>query len=299
MGLTIPYKTAFVVNPAAGQGQALKVWHRIALDLKHSGQSYSLYLTEKRGDGTKLAQEASGSGAELIVGVGGDGTLNEIVNGLNISDDILGIIPTGTGNGFRRSCAIPGSWQEALSGLTKWKPRQVDIGMVNDRYFLNVVGVGFDAAVEDLASGKYQNLKGYLSYIPAFIEEIATFKYFPASISFGQNSFQEDELLLVAINNGAYYGATMCIAPQASIDDGKLDLTIVNKVGAREAAILTARALLKKPLYHEAICKETVSQIEVDSVEAVPVHCDGELIGQLPIIIELKASALKIIAPEE
>ncbi len=286
-----------MVNPTAGQGQALKVWDKIASILKQSGQDFAFYLTEKQGDGTRLAGEAARAGAELIVGVGGDGTLNEIVNGLNFSDNILGIIPTGTGNGFRRSCSIPGNWQAALSGLSQWEPRHIDLGRVNDRYFLNVVGIGFDAAVEELASGKYHNLKGYLSYIPAFIEELATFKYFPASLCFEQTSYQEDKLLLIVINNGAYYGGSMCIAPQASVDDGKLDLTIIKSIGVRETTILAARALLKKQLTHKAISKETISSIRIESDDTVPIHIDGELIGKLPITIELKASALKIMAP--
>jgi diacylglycerol kinase (ATP) len=286
-----------VVNPTAGQGKALKVWDKTASILKQSGQDFAFYLTEKQGDGTRMAGEAARAGAELIVGVGGDGTLNEIVNGLNFSDNILGIIPTGTGNGFRRSCSIPGNWQAALSGLSQWKPRYIDLGRVNDHYFLNVVGIGFDAAVEELASGKYHNLKGYLSYIPAFIEELATFKYFPAILCFEQTSHQEDKLLLIVINNGAYYGGSMCIAPQASVDDGKLDLTIIRRIGARETIILAVRALLKKQLTHKAISKETIRSIRIESDESVPIHIDGELIGKLPITIELKASTLKIMAP--
>lgn len=294
---TIPYKTAFVVNPAAGQGQAHKIWGQIASALRQSGQEYSLYLTAKRGDGTRLAKEAARAGAELIVGVGGDGTLNEIVNGMNIADNILGIIPTGTGNGFRRSCSIPGNWQAALSGLSQWKPRCIDLGRVNDHYFLNVVGIGFDAAVEELASGKYHNLKGYLSYIPAFIEELATFKNFPANLRLEHAVYQEDKLLLLVINNGAYYGGSMCIAPQASVDDGKLDLTMVRSIGARETTILAARALLRKKLSHKAISKETVHSVRIESDETVPIHIDGELHGELPVTIKLKASALKIMAP--
>lgn len=288
-----------MVNPAAGQGQALKVWDKIASILKQTGQDFAFYLTEKQGDGTRLAGQAARAGAELIVGVGGDGTLNEILNGLDFSKNILGIIPTGTGNGFRRSCGIPGNWQAALTGLSQWEPRHVDVGRVNERYFLNVVGIGFDAAVEELAFGKYKNLKGYLAYLPAFFEGLASLRFFPVNITYNGTRLDEEEALLVAINNGAYYGGAMCIAPQASVDDGNLNLTLVRKIGAAKTAVLAARAFLKKSLEGDDVQTEKVSRAIIKTAEELSVHIDGEISGSLPIIVDISPGALRILAPSK
>jgi diacylglycerol kinase (ATP) len=159
--IKFPYRTAFIINPTGGGGHAGKVWPKIANLLDKSGQPYSAYLTREQNDGTWLAAKAVEEGAELVVAVGGDGTISEVLNGIVLKETILGIIPLGTGNGFRHSTAIPGQWEEALNGLSYWSPRLVDVGRVNKSLFLNVVGIGFDAAVEQLASGKYHSLKGY------------------------------------------------------------------------------------------------------------------------------------------
>jgi len=217
--IKFPYRTAFIVNPTGGGGHAGKVWTKIARLLDKSGQPYSAYLTREQGDGTWLAAKAVEEGAELVVAVGGDGTIREVLNGIVLKETIFGIIPLGTGNGFRHSTAISGRWEEALNGLSYWSPRLVDVGRVNKSLFLNVVGIGFDAAVEQLASGKYHNLKGFLAYVPAFIEELASFKHFKAKLYYNNHDQLIKDALLVLISNGAYYGGQMCIAPQASIDD--------------------------------------------------------------------------------
>lgn len=238
-------------------------------------------------------------GAELIVGVGGDGTLNEIVNGIDLDKNILGIIPCGTGNGFRRSCAIPGRWQEALRGLNDWPPRSIDIGRVNNRYFLNVVGIGFDAATERLASGKYKNLKGYAAYLPAFFEMLASMRFFPVSIIYNGIKIDQEETLLVAINNGAYYGGAMCIAPQASVDDGNLNLTLVRKTGPAKAMVLAARAFLKKSLAGDDVQTEKVSRVIINTAKELPIHIDGEISGSLPLTVYINPGALRILAPSK
>jgi len=293
----IPYNTAFIINPAGGSGNSGRIWVRIAQQLDQSGQRYLAYFTEARGDGTRLAEQAVAAGAELVVAVGGDGTIREVINGINVNKNILGIIPLGTGNGFRRSCNIPGQWESALNGLSQWSPRVIDIGEVNGTLFLNVVGIGFDAAVENIASGKYKNLKGYLSYIAAFFKELVSFKAFHSSLVCDGTVCVESDTLLVVAANGSYYGGNMCIAPQARIDDGYLDICLIKKMKALETTFLALKVLLKKPLDHESVITKKTRQIYIYAENDVPVHIDGEVIGKMPIEIKIKPSALRVLAP--
>jgi diacylglycerol kinase (ATP) len=291
------YRTAFIVNPTGGGGHAGKVWPKITNILNANGQSYSAYLTREQGDGARLAVKAVEEGAELVVAVGGDGTIREVLNGIVLKETILGIIPLGTGNGFRHSTAIPGQWEEALNGLHYWSPRLVDVGRVNNSLFLNVVGVGFDAAVEQLASGKYQNLKGYLAYVPAFLEELASFKHFKVILRYDTHDQLVKDALLVLVSNGAYYGGQMCIAPQASIDDGKLDLTVIRNIQPAETAVLAAQALLKRPFNHDSVSLEKLTKISISADNDVPIHIDGEVVVSQSLEIEIIPKALKLLSP--
>lgn len=292
-----PYKTAFIINPTGGGGNAGKVWPKIANILDKSGQPYSAYLTREQGDGTRLAAKAVEEGAELVVAVGGDGTIREVLNGVVLEETIFGIIPLGTGNGFRHSTAIPGQWEEALNGLSYWSPRLVDVGRVNKSLFLNVVGIGLDAAVEQLASGKYHSLKGFLAYVPAFIEELTSFKHFKASLNYNNHDQLINDALLVLISNGAYYGGQMCIAPQATVDDGKLDLTVIRNIQPTETAVLAAQALLKLPFNHDSVSLEKLTKINITADNDVPIHIDGEVVVSQSIEIEIIPKALKLLAP--
>ncbi|MFU8794491.1 MAG: diacylglycerol/lipid kinase family protein [Dethiobacteria bacterium] len=295
--IKLPYKTAFVVNPAAGGGLAGRVWPVLSAWLDYSGQPYLAYFTRYQGEGITLASHAVSDGAELVVAVGGDGTLREVVNGIDIGKTIFGIIPLGTGNGFRRSCGIPGQWEQALMGLSRWSPRKIDLGIVNNSFFLNVVGIGFDAAVAEIASEKYGNIKGYLAYIAAFLEELKEFDHFSVTIEGVDLSFREEKTLLAVVANGRNYGGRFSIAPQASIDDGSLDLLLVRKGNSPETTILAVRALAGRHLGDSAVVTTSGNKFNINTDHDVPVHIDGEVIGSLPVQISVMPAALQILAP--
>jgi diacylglycerol kinase (ATP) len=295
--MKIPYKTAFVVNPTSGGGHAGKTWPLIASKLDRSGQLYKVYFTHEPGDGRVMAEKAVSEGAELVVAVGGDGTLYEVVNGIDLDKNIFAVMPLGTGNGFRRSCFLPRQWQNILEGLAFWTPRSIDIGVVNDSYFLNVLGIGFDAAVAELASEKYKIIKGYAAYVAAFFDELNVFDYFCTNIKSENWEVEQQKTLLVVIANGPYYGGGFNIAPHAVIDNGQLDLIIIRKQKKPETTILAFQALVGKHLDNAAVITAKVTDLEIDADHPVPIHIDGEVIGKLPVKIGVKPRALKILAP--
>jgi diacylglycerol kinase (ATP) len=295
--INIPYKTSFVVNPTSGAGHAGKTWPHIAEMLDQSGQQYRVYFTGGRGDGTVLAAKAVREGAELVVAVGGDGTLYEVVNGIDPDQTVFAVIPLGTGNGFRRSCALPGQWQSVLQGLSSWQPRLIDLGLINGSFFLNVAGIGFDAAVAEMAAEKYKVIKGYPAYVAAFFDELTHFDHFCARVDCAEWEIEQQNSLLVMVANGPYYGGGFNIAPQAAIDDGKLDLIIVRKLTNPETTLLAFQAMVGKHLDHSAVIATRIDRVRVEADRQVPVHIDGEVIGKLPVEIDIRPAALQILAP--
>jgi YegS/Rv2252/BmrU family lipid kinase len=295
--INIPYETAFVVNPTSGSGYAGKTWPHIAEMLDQSGQQYKVYFTRGSGDGTVLAAKAVREGAELVVAVGGDGTLFEVVNGIDPDRTVFAVIPLGTGNGFRRSCSLPGQWQAVLQGFSIWQPRLIDLGLINGSYFLNVAGIGFDAAVAEMASDKYKIIGGYTAYLIAFFDELTHFDHFSTRIECEQWEVEQENTLLVVAANGPYYGGGFTIAPQASIDDGLIDLIIIRRMNKPETTLLAFQAMVGKHLDHSAVIATKIEHVKIEADHQVPVHIDGEVIGRLPLNIGIKPGALKILAP--
>ena len=293
----IPYHTAFVVNPTAGNGRARRIWFKIESLLEKRGQHYRVYFTRKTGEGTDLAALAVSDEAELVVAVGGDGTLREVINGINLEKNILGIIPAGTGNGFIRSCGIPLNWYRALQGLASWYPRRVDLGLVNGVYFLNVVGIGFDAAVAKTAAKKNSYLKGYPAYAAAVLSQIISFKRFSCKIRCNGLCYEDDQTLLAVAANGSYYGGRLCIVPRANIDDGLLDLCLVKKRSISNLIDLGLKVIFRRHLDSSDVVKFAGSDIYMKAVQKVPVHIDGDLFDLPEVNITTKPGILRVLAP--
>lgn len=294
----ITYKTAFIINPKAGGGKTLRVWRKLEPILQAAGQPYRVYYTRFRGDGTNIAEQVRANGAELIVGIGGDGTLLEVINGLDLKKNIFGIIPAGTGNGFRRSMKISGDWHQAFLGLSLWEPQKIDLGTINGMYFINVVGFGFDAAVARQATVDNKVLKGYPAFVSAAFANLATFGSFPATVNHDDQTIEEMKTFLAVISNGRFYGGQLCIAPQARLDDGKLDLCIIRKVDPVTTTVLGLKAFFKKHLGHKALYTATCEEVTIHADASIPVHIDGEVLGSLPAKIGVAPGALQILAPQ-
>lgn len=293
----IPYHTAFVVNPAAGDGKAGLIWSRLEELLNQSGQSYRSYFTRHKGDGSEMAARASLEGAELVVAVGGDGTLREVVNGLDLGHNIFGLIPAGTGNGFARSCLVPLQWQKAFLGLKRWEPRQIDIGRVNGEIFLNIVGIGLDAAVVEAAASKYYRLKGYLAYAFAILDQAASFHRFHCRVECNGLYYEDDQTLIALVANGRYYGWKVCIAPQASLEDGHFDLCLIRKRSVTDLFKVGARIAVGRHLSSTAVIKMQGHKFNLVPSRAMLYHKDGDFGTAASLKVEILPAALRILAP--
>ncbi len=295
----IPFQTVFIVNPEAGGGRALRVWRKLEPLLRDTGRPYRVHYTRHRGDATNIAEKMRSNGAELIVGVGGDGTLLEVVNGLDLKKNILGIIPAGTGNGFRRSLKIPGNYRKAFLGMPGWEPRRVDIGTFNGIRFLNQAGFGFDAVLTEYVKAEDQKLPGYSAYVAGFLKGVGKFKGFQMQVEDMEDgrTITAEKTFIALVANGPYYGGQLCVAPQADIADGRLNLILIQRMNFAETTVIALRAFLKNHLTHRAVYTAPCREIMLSTAEEVPVQIDGELLGSLPAKIHIHPGALNVLAP--
>ncbi len=285
-----------VVNPIAGRGKCKRLWPQIAAYLEELGISLRVEFTQGAGDAIKLARQAAVDGAAAVIAVGGDGTLNEVVNGLvGYPETVLGVIPAGSGNDFVRSLGLkPSDWQAACRLIAQGKTKAVDLGQVNGRHFINVSGVGFDATVVDCANtwGK-AHFSSTLAYVAAMLKTLREFK--PSHVKI-QLDGQEVETLswLVVVASGQYFGGGMWIAPQAEISDGLFDVVVLGDVSKFELLRAFPSIFSGKHLSHPAIKFYRARQVRVEADRPMMAQTDGEVIGQTPITFQVRPSALRV-----
>ena len=216
----------FIVNPAAGNQHALKVQSLLKQELDKRGIECRFVRTEKPGHATDLArQAASADDCTGVVSVGGDGTAFEVACGLMNTGVPMGIIPAGTGNDFIKTVGLPKKPLDALEFILTHDARPVDVGGLNDRLFLNVCGTGFDVTVLDYTTAAKKYCRGLLPYLIGLIRGIAHYK--PVYVRFTADGHTEErEVLICSIANGRFFGGGIAICPEASADDGLLDMVI-------------------------------------------------------------------------
>ena len=231
-------KTELIINQTAGGGKVKKLLPEILENFKKIDIPYHISHTTCSGGATQLAQHAADNGAELIVSVGGDGTINEIINGIMASKNQppLGIIPAGWANDFIKSTAIPNDIYQACQVIKKGNSKKIDLGYINQQtYFANVCGIGFDADITALANRiktehpNWKSLSAYVYVFAAIRKLLSPIPSFKVKITV-DNQVMEKDILFIAIANGKVEGGKFNIAPDAEIDDSLLDIWIIQKM---------------------------------------------------------------------
>ncbi|MGI8477047.1 MAG: diacylglycerol/lipid kinase family protein [Thermomicrobiales bacterium] len=282
-----PRTIAVVLNPDAGGGRTLRVLPKINAELQKLGRPYHIHVTKAPGDAIPIAKRFSEEGASVILAVGGDGTINEVVNGILQSErqTPLGLVPVGHGSDFARTAGSPKDVGECVRRAANGRGRAVDVGYVqfNDgarRGFINVAGLGFDTIVAEKA--QRSRLPGSkLPYLATALPSLIRFQNFTVTIDADGELFSTPAVF-VQIANARFMGGGMQIAPMADIADGLLDVAIVGDFNKRELL----RAL--PSVYsgsHVGLAKffhVKARRVRVETMEPARVQLDGELIGQAP-----------------
>lgn len=243
--------------------------------VREKGHLVEVKLTGAAGDATAHATEAAARGVDVVIAAGGDGTVNEVVNGLDGFDVPLGIIPLGTANDFAKQVGIPPDADHAMDVILQRKPRQFDTASLNGRRFLNVStgGVGAEATAETPASAK--ETLGPLAYAVSGMRKLAEFKPYAGTFS-SENFAFEGEFLMFAVGLTKSTGGGTMITPMASATDGLLDLCIVEAMTRREFAGVALKVKRGEHVGHPKVHYEQVRDVTIQAPDPLSVNVDGE-----------------------
>lgn len=293
--------TCIIMNPNAGSVDEVAHFKEILERLPET----RIHLTEKEGDGCAIAREAVRSGAGLVVAAGGDGTLNEVLNGL--SEDFgharLALLPLGTGNDFARSINVPADLEGALAVLEAGRIQKIDVARATlgqrSRYFINMSAGGFSGVVSEKAS-EVKDRWGPLAYLRAALGTLPELKGFETRILVNGVESLTLGTYNVVISNGRFVAAGIPVAPQSRLDDGLLDVMIAPATTIPQLAILIPQVLLGRHTDSDLLLFRKVTRIEIESDPPMSFNVDGELVGETPASFEVLPRALEVVVgPEE
>lgn len=284
---------AFIINPIAGTGNKKKLPKLIDATLDKSQWLANIVFTEYPGHATILARQYAHMGFDAVVSVGGDGTLNEVAQGVRDTETALGIIPMGSGNGFARHIGIPAVPARALQLINHSEAIRADYGLANDRLFVSTCGTGFDATVAE-HFGK-EGKRGFIGYLKNVLADAFTYRPQHCRLV-GDGIDVEHTAFLINFANASQWGYEAAIAPKASIQDGLMDISIMSQnalLGAPELALRLFTKSIDNSLFMNTMRAKEITLIRE---EEAPFHIDGDpvQIGK-DITVRMIEDGLKIL----
>jgi len=309
-----------IANPKSAGGSTREKWSAIASDLRTHFGPFKVAFTKGPGDGIELAQRAADSGRIFIIACGGDGTINEVANGvLRSGKDVeLGVFPSGTGGDFRRSLGMPSETREAARALKTGDTKRIDVGKVTfvdhndqpaERYFLNVTSFGLAASIIERVKGStslswlpLDNVRGRASFALSTLKEVVALGATNVRIKIDDREERTLQTVNFCVANGRFFGGGMKIAPEAKLADGLLDVINIGDIRTAKI-ILNAYTLYRGTHLDLREVRDTLAK----RIEARPlnpdqelhIEIDGELPGKLPATYEVVPSALRVRVPSQ
>ena len=284
-------KHLIILNPSAAKGAAMKKKDEIEKLFQQYGLDFTLVVSEKPGAPVTLAEEAGDLAYDVVIAAGGDGTANEVINGLMAARQAgrkvpsMGVIPAGRGNDFAASMGIPGQIGDAVKAIADGKSKMIDIGQLKGgnypqgKYFGNGIGIGFDTIVGFQAAKLPSFLSGTPGYLIAAIKTI--FLYYKAhrmQIVLDQETI-EQPCLIVSIMNGKRMGSSFMMAPRSKPDDGLFNLMIIDQVSRFGIIKLMAKVISGTQEGQPHVKMPLTGTLEITALTgSLPVHADGETI---------------------
>ncbi len=313
--LTLPL---VIVNPKSAGGSTQNRWAETAADFRAHFGAFQVAFTKQAGDGTTLALRGAEQGRKFIIACGGDGTINEVANGIMQSGAEIefGVLPSGTGGDFRRTIGIPNDTREAGVVLRSGVTKEIDVGKVTflnhenettSRYFLNVSSFGLSAAIIERVKSSnivgwipHDILRGKTSFALSTLQEILGLNFDTVKVKFDDQEAKPLNTINFCVCNSRFFGGGMKIAPDAVINDGFFD--VVNIGDIKTAKILLRGYTLYRGshLSLEEVKSTRARKIEVSPMNSEEIHIevDGELPGKLPATFEILPKALKVRIPK-
>lgn len=285
---------AFIVNPKAGTGFALKTMERLEKLLKQKGIEYRVFLTEHSSHATKIAADlAINKDVCAVIAVGGDGTAGEVAAGLSETGKPMGIIPAGTGNDFIKTVGIPNDPQKALELILSRKPADTDTGRVNGQFFLNVCGTGFDVTVLDYAEAEKQKHRGLTPYFLGLLKAIFHYRSIRLKVTADGNT-EEGRFLVCSIANGRFIGGGIPICPVADPADGLLDLVLIRHRSRWQIPFYLPGLMMSRDLKFGITRHQRASGIMIEG-ENLRFNIDGDIRSMDKAYFSIKPASLRLI----
>ena len=290
-------RAIIIFNPAAGQAESLQKDLQDSRELLVGyGWSVELCPTQGPGDGTRIAREAAEAGLDAVIAAGGDGTINEVINGLAGSHTALGVLPVGTVNVWAREIGFPLQPRATTEALLQAHVRQIDLGRAGERFFLLMAGIGFDAAVVNEVSPEEKRRLGIFAYAWRALSLGVRFRGMRVRVSLDGKVLRR-RVLMIVIGNTQLYAGFLKFTSRASIDDGLLDVCLIKGDNLLAVPFHLATILLQRYSFDPKFEYHRVRSIRIESRRKLPVQADGELIGTTPVTIQVIPGALRVLLP--
>ena len=290
----------FIINPIAGGGKANSLISQIKESMDKHNRKYDIILTSKPKEAIEISKENVDK-YEIIVAVGGDGTINEVAKGIiSTGRGTLGIIPGGTGNDMAKSLGISMDPQKSLEILNRGFKKEIDIGTVNNSSFFNIASVGLDAEVIENHNKFKSRIRGGKVYILSVIYTLFNFKDKDLEIEIDGKILNE-KIMLLAVGNGKYYGGGMKIIPTAKINDGFLHICIVSGISKIKTMILFPTIFKGNHIKYEKYVRiYKAKKIKIKSKTKISINVDGEVFPQeKEIEFKLNSQKLQVICEKK
>ena len=307
-----------IVNPKSAAGSTRDNWSGTAADIRAHFGPFAVAFTKSQGDAVDIAERAANAGRSFIIACGGDGTINEVANGILRSgkDVELGILPSGTGGDFRRTLGMPLGHREASAALRTGETRTIDVGKVTfrtfedeetSRYFLNVSSFGLASSIiKRVKSAKVFDwlpiaaVRGRANFAFSTLQEVLDLDPLNIRVRMDDGEERTVQTINFCVANARYFGGGMMIAPEAKLTDGFLDIVNIGDIGT--AKILINAHTLYRGTHHQLkeVHGTLAGKIEVSSADPsveIRLETDGELPGKLPAVYEVVPNALRVRVP--
>jgi diacylglycerol kinase (ATP) len=284
-----------IVNPVAGNGAGERVASQIAAQFREAGMRVEVVRTPGREEAARLAREGAADGYRVIVAVGGDGTANEIANGIAGSGAALALYPIGSGNDFARALGYPRKTRDVPRFLRDARRRAIDVGEANGRIFVNAAGVGIDGHVAQRIVATSRVAGKTLGYFVGSLVGIATYRPQPMRVLV-DGELRSGRFLTVVAANGTHFGSGMHVAPEASVDDGLLDVLIAGDLSPWSSLVALGKLYRGTHVDGRSILARRAKVLEIELERPLMAQVDGEPITAKRLSIRVRPGALEVLA---
>lgn len=290
-------RALIVFNPTAGQAQVLQQDLHAAADVwREAGWSVELCPTRGPGDGSRIARDAAAAGYHLVVAAGGDGTVNEVINGLAGTATAMAALPIGTVNVWVRELGFPLQPRAAAEALLKSRVARIDLGRAGDRYFLLMAGIGFDAAVTARVRSDEKRRLGVLAYVKEVLALAGAWRGSRVTVTL-DGATTRGRVLLIVLGNSQLYGGFVRFTARASLNDGLLDVCVIRGKSLHTAPLRLLSIFLRRIDLDSEVEYHRARRVRIDSQRPLPVQVDGDHIGDTPMSFECVPGALLALLP--